>query len=399
MKTKLLLPVLALLLAGCQARLSDSLEPPGASASGRPAEAAPVLHAPAQLAGDRFALDMFRELAATQRGNLVFSPASLETLLRLLREGAAGRTRAELNDLPMGKAKVKSAVALHSANALFVDKGVKLKRQPAALHRVPFATDPSEAVDAINDWGEEETQGLIPRVLNRGDVDGNTRLVALNAVYLNEKWLRPFDEDASEETGRFRKADGSTVRATLMHNTASYRYAEGSDWQAVALFYRRDGRAGEPVCFIGILPKGDARAFAKRLSLQKYNRIRRALAVSEPQELELTLPKMDLECGPLPLVPALMRQGLRSCFSPAAANFSGLTDEKIFVQDVQQCARIIVTEESTEAAAVTTGLIPWLLVDDKARPKALRFDRPFVWAIGDLTTGAAPLFLGICEEP
>ncbi len=395
MKPSLILPALALLLGACQ-------QQPG-STGGLPYEADPVLHAPAQLAGDSFALNMFRELAATRRGNIVFSPASLETTLRQLRRCTAGSTRGELNDLPLGKAGVGSATRLRSANMLFVDEDVKLRSQDSPedgcgmVRRVPFLRDSAAAADSINEWCDGMTQGLITELVSRTDITPLTRLVALNAIYLREQWLRPFDEGATESEGRFRKADGTTTRTALMQQTAAFRHAEGSDWQAVALFYRRDGRKGEPACFIGILPKGDARAFARGMDVQKYNRIRRALAAAEPREISLTLPKMDVDGGIVPLMAALKKQGLKKCFSEHA-DFGGITDEPLYVADILQRARLIVTEEETEAAAATAAIAPWLLEDEAApKPPAIRFDRPFVWAIGDLTTGAAPFFLGLYE--
>lgn len=66
-----------------------------------PYEADPVLRTPAQLRSDAFAINIFREIIREQPGNVIFSPASLESLLRLVRQGACGRTAAELDALPV----------------------------------------------------------------------------------------------------------------------------------------------------------------------------------------------------------------------------------------------------------------------------------------------------------
>ncbi len=362
----------------------------------QPHEADPKLSVPAKLAGDRLALDMFRELAATQKGSICFSPASLEAVLQLLREGAAGRTRAEFDALGMGRPGVASAMQVQSANALFAAEGLALKPgTKAPVQRTDFA-DVARAAEGINDWCDDKTHGLIPEIVQAGDLDPLTRLVVVNAVYLKEKWLRPFNERATDRQGVFHRADGSRVTKPLMQQTADFRYAEGDDWQAVALFYRRDGRPGEPACFIGILPRGNARDFAKGLTVQKYDAIRRALATDRPQKVSVTLPKMDVDSGVFPLKEALQKLGLRRAFGEA--DFSGLTDERIRIDKLLQRCHVIVNERETEAAAVTAavmkayGLAP-------APPKVIRFDRPFVWAIGDLTTDAPPFFLGLCEEP
>ncbi len=360
-------------------------------------EGNPVLHAPASYAGDRFALNMFRELAATQSGNITFSPASLEAVLHLLRAGAAGSTRAALDALPLGQQGIASAMQVKSANALFVAEDMSLKTRPADLHRAPFATQPGRAVKAINAWCDKQTRGLVPEIATEQDIDRNTRLVALNAVYLKETWLRPFDAFNTDERGRFTGADGRELMVPLMYQSADFRYAEGEDWQAVALFYRRDGRPGEPGCFIGILPRGDARAFARELSVERYDAIRRALAGSTPQRTSVALPKMDIDSGSVSLKSALEKQGLSVLFG-MQADFSNFADEDLFLSNVLQRCHIVVSEKETEAAAVTMGVVRTKSAV-MPRPQVIHFTRPFIWAIGDLTTAAPPYFIGLCESP
>ena len=45
---------------------------------------------------DAFAVHMFAALADTQQRNVVFSPSSIESVLRLLQQGARGRTAEEI---------------------------------------------------------------------------------------------------------------------------------------------------------------------------------------------------------------------------------------------------------------------------------------------------------------
>ncbi len=362
-----------------------------------PFEADPELEVAGSIAGDLFALDLFRVLAAEGSGNITFSPASLESVLHLLKEGAAGTSKHALNKLPLGRQNVKSAMQVRSANALFVADELKLKTAAAAVQRVPFASDPAGAVRAINDWFRENTKGLISKIATEQSITFNTRLVLANAIYLKELWLRPFDKDATEENGDFHCGDGSTVNVALMCQKDDFRYAEGADWKAVALFYRTDGRAGEPGCFIGILPKGNARAFARGMTLEKYDGIRRALARSAPQEVRVFLPRMDIDSSIRSLKPALCKLGLAELFSDKA-DLSGFADEPLALSDVLQRCRVIVSEKETVAAAVTIGTVPWLFIPDD-EPREIRFDRPFIWGIGDLTTAAPPYFIGFCEKP
>ena len=69
---------------------------------------------------DAFAVHMFAALADTQQSNVVFSPSSIESVLRLLQQGARGRTAEEIAALPLGGANVKSTIATQEANAVFL---------------------------------------------------------------------------------------------------------------------------------------------------------------------------------------------------------------------------------------------------------------------------------------
>ena len=369
------------------------------SAQEAPYEADPVLQVPKTLQKDAFAFAVFQSqatasLASSERKNLILSPASLENLLGILREGARGATRAAIDKLSMGQRGVKSAMRVESANALFVDESLQLRPVSVKdIQRLSFA-DATGAAETINTWCKDKTHGLIPEIVTPEDFPSSepTSMVAANAVYLKEKWLRPF---GSDDTHRriFQKSNGQTVAVDMMSQKGWFRCAAGADWQAVALFYRTDGREGEPGCFIAILPKGDACRFAAGLTAEKYNAIRLALAKAHPEEVTVNLPKMEMRNGEDSLSDTLKRLGLDILFDRDKADFSGFAPE-LCLKGIRQRCYVKVDEKKTEAAAVTTSdIIPQCV------PTSITFDRPFVWAIGDLTTGAAPYFIGVCEQP
>ena len=241
------------------------------------------------VATDPFAVQMFSTLAKEHKGNFVFSPAGVEAVLKLLQQGARGTTAAELNALPMGKTGIKSAMNPAEADALFLADDFKLKAGIKAdrIMRVPFATDATAAAKDINAWANENTRGLIPSVISAKDIDPRTRMVAANAIYLKEKWLHPFKKRATRENADFTMSDGTTTKVSMMYNKDKFHYAEGEDWQAVAMYYDNgeEGSNGEPGCFIGILPKGNVKEFACTLTPHKYQTIRTALANTDKERI------------------------------------------------------------------------------------------------------------------
>lgn len=382
------------LLLSCHAPQNDD----DASLSELPYEEQPRIEALAQLKSDAFALQVFRALASSQQGNVIFSPASLEGLLHLLKQGSKGQTSRELSALPMGQQDVPTTMQVTEASALFLNKDVQLKPgiKADAILPAPFSSDPALAADTINHWVHQSTKGMVPSLIKASDISPWTRMVAAQALCLEEKWLRPFMAEASREGVAFHLRDGRTAPVRMMSHKSNYLYAEGKDWKAVALFYRTDGRTGHPACFIGILPKGDARDFAATLTEQKFSHIRRALAAVKPVEVHVSLPSFESLTDAFSLKEILEALGLRQSFSKQA-DFTGFTDTPFFLQDVLQRCYVKVNEQGSRAAAVTAALMPYAIPIDE--PKEITFDKPFLWVISDLDSAAPPFFMGLYEQP
>lgn len=386
--TIMTLAAAALMSAACAPKNTDS------DSESITYEADPVVaEAPEQC--DALAVDMFRLLVEQENGNIVFSPASAEAVLHLLRAGARGDTAAELNALPYGKQGVQSAMQVQSANTIFAEEAMNLTVSEDEVQRVPFATAPEKAAKSINSWCSDHTHDKIKEIISSGDITPQTRMIACNAVYLHEKWLHPFEKSVTEKQ-LFYPAQGAAKKVPTMYHKGSCLYAEGKDWQAVALFYRRDGRPGEPGCFIGILPKGDARAFAANLTATSFNAIRAALAEVQQEEVQIYLPRFTVKTNTFSLKKILQNIGLNRTFD--AANFSGFSTEPLSLSDIVQKCYVKVDEHGTEAAAVTASMMRYA-AHPSHKPYIIQFNRPFLWVIGDLTTDAPPYFMGLVEMP
>ena len=93
----------------------------------------------------------------------------------------------------------------------------------------------------------------------------------------------------------------------------------------------------------------------------------------------------------------LQQLGSISMFDPTNANFSLITDEKLWVGDVLHKANIIVDEKGSEAAAVT-GISVGVRGYPDAEDEYFYVDRPFIYAIYD-TKNKMPLFIGRLMDP
>jgi serpin B len=183
----------------------------------------------------------------------------------------------------------------------------------------------------------------------------------------------------------------------MMFRTGRYTYAEGLDWEALALFFRPQKIEGVPGCFLAILPQGNARDFAASLSPEKFDSICKALAAAAPRQVRVGMPRFEQRTATFPLTNALKACGLRKIFTPQA-DLSDFADAPLYLSEVLQRCYVKADEQGAKAAAVTVGVIlSW-----SARPRSVIpfiMDRPFIWAITDLENSTSPLFMGLFESP
>lgn len=162
---------------------------------------------------DAFAVDLFKRVAAGTDANVVLSPLSVRTCLAMAYAGARGETAAELRrglhfDLPAGRlhAALSASVAALTrpaagpartevANAIWAHERSPVagsfetltrRHYGAGLKRVDFA-EPGAAAK-INAWAADRTRGMIPSILDVGDLSESTRVVLANAVYFKADW-------------------------------------------------------------------------------------------------------------------------------------------------------------------------------------------------------------------
>lgn len=337
--------------------------------------------------------------------NAVVSAASIGTAFAMLRAGAEGETAAQIDEVlgfpstGLGPAynfltdqwatSAGDGPGLSVANSLFVQAGLELKPVylealardfGAGLRTVDFGAD---AAEVINAWVRAQTRERIQRLFD--ELSPATRLVLANAIYLKATWVSQFTAEATRDL-EFRRASGGRVRVPFMHQASAFDLVRDADWSAVRLPYR-----GGDLSMWVLLPDrvGDP------VPLLEPSVLERATATASREVVELSLPKWDLRSD-VPLTEVLPAMGMPKAFTEAA-EFSGISDSELMIDEVIHRADVTVDEEGTEAAAVTgigmrvSGLPP--------SPKAsFVADRPFAFVVLHDATGA-PLFEGVVGDP
>ena len=206
------------------------------------------------------------------------------------------------------------------------DYKARVARLQAAIEILPG----NELKDAINNWADEATNGLIPEVV--GDEVSQQNNILANALYLKAAWTKEFSEFLLEDED-FTTSTGEVVKKTMMQQSGHYRYYEGTDGK-MAIFPMVDG-------FYMAVVKGSA------------NNIQEMIAQSEFKLLNVKIPKFDITYKNSAIPQFMMDNGVVDAFDPTKANFSQMMDVDTFITGIQQNAKIVVDEHGVEAAAVT----------------------------------------------
>lgn len=367
-----------------------------------------------------FGIDLFKRMRAGEKGNLMVSPLSVSSALAMTANGAAGKTRADMERVlridALGRDKANQAYAdlltrlakdgasgtVTVANSLWVDPAAKLKSGflgrdkdffGAQVTSVPFGNEQA-ALGAINGWVAKQTRGKIPRLLDR--IEPQTVLELVDAVYFKQRWEQPFFPDQTKpEPFTIGTVGGKRIRhpiqildLPMMHTAGEFDYLETPSFQAIKLQYR-----GDAAMYV-FLPKPDVGlgAFESSLTPEAWDRWMKALA---PRRGELALPRFTIRTRS-ELSDPLKSMGMGSAFTHA--DFRDMTDADVAITRVDHTAYVSVDETGTEAAAATAVDVAALASPATAKPFVMTVDSPFFFAIRDEPTGEV-LFMGGVTDP
>ncbi|MDP2920147.1 MAG: serpin family protein [Dehalococcoidia bacterium] len=416
----LLTAVLVLGLAGCAQPVSGQVVQ-----SEKPRVTTPVV---AQIdlqtlvdGNTAFAFSLYQILRQKTAGNLFYSPYSISEALAMTWAGARGDTEKAMSgalsfklaqarlhpafnslDLQLkergkgARGKEGEGFRLRVVNAIWGQKDYQFlpafldvlsQNYGAGLRLLDFIKETEKSRVTINDWVAEQTEQRIKDLIPQGVITTLTRLVLTNAVYFNAAWQYPFNEGATSD-GQFTLLNGSKVTVPMMRQMESFRYAQGTNYQAIELPY--DGRE---LSMVILLPSsGQFEAFEKSLDAKTVNEIIGKLGRST---VNLTMPKFEFESS-FGLKDALTSLGMGVAFTESA-DLSGMNGKRdLFIQDVVHKAFVAVDEEGTEAAAATAVVVGVTSVP--VQQAVMTIDKPFIFFIRDNPTGTV-LFVGRVLDP
>jgi len=372
--------------------------------------------------------------------NALISPYSIQAALAMTYAGAAGDTHSEMAKVlhyPADEAALhhsfadlqkaldevtKSTTALAKgpkefggpsepivltvANRLFGQQGYDF-RQPfldlvknnygAPLQTMDFVNKAPQERLRINAWVEEQTSRRICNLIPADALDKKTALVLVNAIYMKAPWAVPFKAVATQQLP-FAIGGKQSVNVPTMRRTGSMGYAKRDGYQIITISY-----TGGEMQFLVLLP--DAKDGLAALEAKLTPEILSGCAKPGAAELDLYLPKFKLQPPLFKLGNVLRSLGMPSAFDQpkGTANFERMAPRKpndyLYISEVYHKTFLALDEKGTEAAAATAvGMARAAGFAEKPKPIVVRVDRPFLFAIQHVPSGAC-LFVGRVTDP
>ena len=403
----------------------------------------PVSHASADMIRERaadmnrFAFELYQRLlpANTER-NLVFSPLSVQSAFALLVPATTDHSLAGSQlQSAMHFTEPQSAchealkgyllhlgsifsqridnrrLAWHLADDIWVDK--KFGLQPEYLNTVksfydtdvrqldlassPAAGEASRT--AINRYVAERTNNLIRGLLPPGALNGESKVVLTNAVYMLADWKEPFGRSATR-SDTFYPFGGPPEQVAMMKRTGRYLYLENDLFSAISVPY-----SGGELAVLFLLPANEEPLVGFAAGWDA-GRLQDVLASLQPARVALTLPKFRFTWGSASLTKPLQQLGLSALFDSNSDPLTGILTQNlaplrggVAIQELFHQATIIVDEKGTEAAAATGGVIGYTSAERPDEPvKTFKVDHPAMFAIYD-TKYHGILFVGHLADP
>ena len=355
-------------------------------------------------AASSFAAELFKDNYSKGKTTLV-SPLSVLTALALVQNGAQGDTLAQLEQALGGLDRdtlnaymraycdfMTESEELKIANFVWTDSSAEAKRAflqkavdsySAQLFSAPLS-DP-KTVESINSWVKKNTDGMIPKIIEKADRYAVMMLV--NAIAFDAKWETPYKRSDIEKL-EFTSYSGSKKKTDFMCSTENVYLKDGGTVGFMKPY--KNGR----FAFAALLPDENTGIDDYVASLSGDKLMKIFSSAKRGNEVNVKMPKFRAEYS-TQLIDTLKKMGVKDAFDSKTADFSSLIENRdAYIATVVHKTFIEVDENGTRAAASTlVGADTLSLLE----PYRVFLHRPFVYMIVDTETNL-PLFIGVQTE-
>lgn len=245
------------------------------------------------------------------------SPLSIASVLGLLSQGANGKTYEDITKgLYLPPKKIEAAVQyqnLFSAlekdkgsatfslvNQIYVKTGQEISKNfsdvakdkfMAGIDSLDFAKSEKSA-KTINEFVQSKTNKKIKEIIKAGDLNDDTELVLLNAIYFKADWDLKFDKSLTFKAPFYMNNKKASVEAEFMTQKGKFYYGDYTRLQSSVLQMRY---ADSSYAFVIVLPEKNVNLddVERNLSFEGLNNF--LSKDIEMIDVNVTIPKFGIE--------------------------------------------------------------------------------------------------------
>ncbi|MBE6714372.1 MAG: serpin family protein [Ruminococcaceae bacterium] len=350
--------------------------------------------------------------------NLIFSPVNTYISLGMLAETTAQNSRAQLlkllgeNDINSLKSSSKNLwnccyrddgiVTALLGNSLWLDNSFTPKTSVTDVlsenyYVSSFAGNmgDEEYDTLLRSWLNEHTKGLLKNTVTNNYLDPYSAISVMSTVYFKADWSSAFSKKNTVD-GVFHSPNGD-ITAKFMRKEHTEILYSGENFSATRLKFKEGGAMwfilpDEDVSLQSLFSDAEVMDFITGKAHEKSGSLCKA-------RIRFGLPKFDITTE-TDLEKDLKNLGITDVFDPLRADFSSLTDEQIYVKDLNQAVRVRIDEYGCEAAAVNVNDNEWTGgygSAGSAQVVDLTLNRPFIFVV--TSDAGLPLFVGTVNRP
>lgn len=352
-------------------------------------------------------------MLSKKKKNVFFSPFATSTAIAMLLCAAEGETASELrsalgyDDVGISALDVASTFeqqltllsedsdssTLAFANAILCLKGIAVKDEYQKILERSFGAtcikvDAKEAVNLINDFVKEKTNNMIPKFLQ--NLPEFSQLVLVNVIYFKGVWMRQFKKERTSPQAFYNNGlDGMMKDVDMMHIKEDFLFFKDNTLQVLQLPF-----TGKDIAMLIFLPRERDGLETIEINLM-LSFVKDSKNKLREKKVVVSLPRFRLDCC-VPLVECFNELGVKRVFLPGAELYAASDSRELALSEILNQSVLVITEEGTEAASVTTGGMAFAAPTCDHDP-VFCVDHPFFFIIYD-TKSDMVLFMGRITE-
>lgn len=368
----------------------------------------------------KFTIDMFKKTYAEneEKKNALISPYSIMQALAMTANGANGNTLKEMENvlgdgmeiselnkyllkqrsdsINTNRTEYSNKWSMNTANSIWaINDPARIVTRPEFIQKcvdyfgseyyvAPFD---DTTLNDVNNWVNEKTNKMIPKILNY--ISEYEVMYLVNAVAFEAEWQTPYEKYQIKD-GTFTSANGKEQKANMLCSMETYIGDENTD--GIVKSY-----SGGKYAFAAFLPDKDTAidTYIENLTPEKLSALLNSYKGKSKIMANTKLPKFKYEYEN-ELSDELIAMGMPTAFSDSAdfTNMSSIADKNpISIGRVIHKTFIELDENGTKAAAATLVAMKGNSAPFFEEIKDVVFDRPFVYCIFDTET-SLPVFIG-----